>query len=164
MEALVDLRTGTVAQLDAAELTCLDLDQDTALAAAPGPGAAPCRPNAAWGQREPVKDVDQWLLSAQRRHQQASRPRSQFHPTRQFAPAALNAGFAPHCRRSDARGLTSQIDPNRPLGALDNFGRVRPLSGQRQPHLERGQEGNKSPFSEPCPHSISARKIICYQD
>jgi hypothetical protein len=28
------------------------------------------------------------------------------HPTRQFAPAALNAGFAPHCRRSDARGLT----------------------------------------------------------
>ena len=33
------------------------------------------------------------------------------HPTRQFPPAALNAGFAPHCRRSDACGLTSQIDP-----------------------------------------------------
>jgi hypothetical protein len=32
-------------------------------------------------------------------------------PTRQFAPAVPNAGFAPHCRRSDARGLTSQIDP-----------------------------------------------------
>ena len=36
MEALIDLRTATVAQLDAAEQTCLDLDQDTALAAAPG--------------------------------------------------------------------------------------------------------------------------------
>jgi hypothetical protein len=33
MEALIDLRTATVAQSDAAEQTCLDLDQDTALAA-----------------------------------------------------------------------------------------------------------------------------------
>jgi hypothetical protein len=36
MEALIDLRTATVAQSDAAEQTCLDLDQDTALAAGPG--------------------------------------------------------------------------------------------------------------------------------
>jgi hypothetical protein len=41
-------------------------------------------------------------------------------PTRQFAPAALNAGFAPHCRRSDARGLTSQIDPHQTLQNLRN--------------------------------------------
>ena len=33
------------------------------------------------------------------------------HPTRQFAPAALNAGFAEHCRRSDADGLN---ELNRP--------------------------------------------------
>jgi hypothetical protein len=64
MEALIDLRTATVPQFDAAEQTCLDLDQDTALAAAPGPGAPPvarmplgvnvsrlkrCRPMAAIG-------------------------------------------------------------------------------------------------------------------
>jgi uncharacterized protein with PIN domain len=29
-----------------------------------------------------------------------------------FAPATLNAGFAPHCRRSDTRWLTGQIDPS----------------------------------------------------
>jgi hypothetical protein len=36
---------------------------------------------------------------------------TQNHPIQQLAPAALNVGFAPHCRRSDASGLTSQIDP-----------------------------------------------------
>ena len=41
MEALIDLRTATVAQFDAAEQTCLDLDQNAALAAASGPGAPP---------------------------------------------------------------------------------------------------------------------------
>jgi hypothetical protein len=39
-----------------------------------------------------------------------------FHPTRQFALAALNAGFAPHCGRSDAHELTGQIDPQQTLG------------------------------------------------
>jgi len=38
--------------------------------------------------------------------------RTQIHDS---PPAALNAGFAPHCRRSDARGLTSQIDPQAAL-------------------------------------------------
>ncbi len=37
--------------------------------------------------------------------------RTQIHDS---PPAALNAGFAPHCCRSDARGLTSQIDPKLP--------------------------------------------------
>jgi hypothetical protein len=37
-------------------------------------------------------------------------------------PAALNAGFAPHSRRSDAYGFTSQIDPQRPLAAMDSEG------------------------------------------
>src|ERR1700730_16694013 len=32
-------------------------------------------------------------------------------PDSAVPPAALNAGFAPHCCRSDARGLTSQIGP-----------------------------------------------------
>jgi hypothetical protein len=36
-------------------------------------------------------------------------------PDAAVRPAALNAGFAPHCRRSDARGLTSQIDPKQTL-------------------------------------------------
>jgi hypothetical protein len=33
-------------------------------------------------------------------------------------PAALNAGFAPYSRRSDAYGFTSQIDPKRTLAAI----------------------------------------------
>jgi len=44
-------------------------------------------------------------LSALRRRRSAHRRRTGNHPTRQFAPAVPNAGFAPHCRRSDARGL-----------------------------------------------------------
>jgi hypothetical protein len=39
-------------------------------------------------------------------------PNVRIHPTRQFTLAALNAGLAPHWRRSDALGLTSQTDPD----------------------------------------------------
>src|SRR5712691_2117203 len=35
------------------------------------------------------------------------------HPQQRFAPAAPNAGFAPDSRRSDAQGLTDQIDRGR---------------------------------------------------
>jgi hypothetical protein len=35
---------------------------------------------------------------------QAQRRMAAFHPTRRFSLAALSAGFAPHCRRSDAVG------------------------------------------------------------
>ena len=41
-------------------------------------------------------------------------------------PGGLNAWFAPYCRRSDARGLTSQIDPQAPLVAIDQEGRSCP--------------------------------------
>jgi len=37
-----------------------------------------------------------------------------------------NSGFALHCRRSNARGLTSQIDPKQPVVAGENISR--PLS------------------------------------
>jgi len=39
-----------------------------------------------------------------------------FPPDPGVRPAALNAGFAPHSRRSDAYGFTSQIDPQPTLG------------------------------------------------
>jgi hypothetical protein len=49
---------------------------------------------------------------------------TEFHPTRQFRPAAPNVGFAPHCRRSDAPGLTSQTDPEPTFMASPADGRV----------------------------------------
>src|SRR6202035_1630391 len=62
--------------------------------------------------------------SAQPRRSRALRRLPAYHPTRQFAPAVPNAGFAPHCRRSDARGLTSQIDPYEPfvVASADDWG------------------------------------------
>ncbi len=48
--------------------------------------------------------------------------RTRIHDSAVRPPAALNAGFAPHCCRSDARGLTSQIDPKLPYTTASTNG------------------------------------------
>jgi hypothetical protein len=46
-----------------------------------------------------------------------------FHPQQRFTPAALDVAFAPHCCRSDAGALRSQID------ALQTFITARAQTG-----------------------------------
>jgi len=62
-----------------------------------------------------------WVAFTSRGNPERQRP-----PDPAVRPAALNAGFAPHCRRSDARGSTGQIDPYEPFLAMSADGRVGP--------------------------------------
>jgi hypothetical protein len=48
-------------------------------------------------------------LLQRRREQVAAAPNDGYHPRGRLSPAAPEAALAPHCRRSDARGLAGQV-------------------------------------------------------
>ncbi len=78
------------------------------------------------------------------------------HPTRRLTLAARSsAAFAPHCCRSDARGLTGQIDPSRSLSLRTWNGPCCPkpdLSPSPIRKSERGESG---------PSTARLRSAVC---